>query len=164
MAVAAVAAAVNRAAFGRFGYLESPGFIVVERPQVVFFVKMRFAPGGLIVPKLFIARRQQCPVAGRRNPRILFLAGGAIAGEGVHAGLMFHRHVDQRRNLVDVHAGYGGHNHAANPRFVDAGDLFQGNIVAARLAEPIVRLSQAVQRKLVLLAAAFPQAAADPVV
>ena len=103
MAVSAVAAAIDHAFLGGFRDLERPGFILVQRPEVVLFVEVGFTPRRLIRLKFRVAGGQQFPVSLRRDTSILFLAGGTVSGESKHIHAMFHHSVYNVGNLFDVH-------------------------------------------------------------
>ena len=155
MAVAAVAAAVDHTVLHGFGNFERPGFVPVQRPQVVFFVKVGLAAGGFIFLEFFVAVSEQLAVTQRLDADILFLAGGAVTGERKDVRTRCHNRVDDAGNLVNVRAGNCGHHHGADARPIDADDFFQRNVKAAGLAEPVVGFTQAVKGKLVFFAAVF---------
>ena len=161
VAVAAVAAAVDHTVLHGFGDFECPGFVLVQRPQVIFLIKVGLAACGLIFLEFLVAVSEQLAVAQRLDAHILFLAGGAVTGEGKDIHTCCHNSVDDAGDLVNVRAGNGGHHHGANARPIDAADLLQRNIKAAGLAEPVVGFTQAVNGKLIFFAAVVFQAAAD---
>lgn len=161
MTVSAVASAVNHSFFHSFRNLECAGFIFVQRPEVILLVKIGLAASRLILLELFVTGFQQFAVTQRFDTYILFLAGRAVAGKGEDIGSCLDHRVNDIRYFVDVGAGYRSHDHAADTRTVDAADFLQGNVEAARLAEPVVGLAHAVQRELVFFAAEVFQPAAD---
>ena len=156
----AVAAAVDHAVLHGFGDFERPGFVLVQRPQVVFLVEAGLAACGLIFLEFFIAVREQLAVTQRLDTNILFLAGGAIACKRKDICTSRYYSVDDTRNLVNVRAGNGGHYHGTNTGSIDAAELLRRNIKAVGLAKPVMGFTQAVNGKLILFAAVFPQAAA----
>ena len=122
---------------------------------MVFFVEVGLAAGGFVFLELFVAVSEQLAVTQRLDADILFLAGGAVAGERKDVRTRCHNRVDDAGNLVDVRAGNGGHHHGADARPIDAADLFQRDVKAAGLAEPVVGFTQAVNRKLIFFTAVF---------
>ena len=157
MAVAAVAAAVDHALLCVFRDVELARLIFIQRPQVVLLVKVGLTSSGLILLELLAAVGQELTVPQGLNAYVLLLTGGAIAGEGEHIGLMCYHNVDQFRDLVNVGAGNGSHDDGPDARPLDAGDLLQGAVETAGLAEPVVGLAPAVQGHLVLLTAVLLQ-------
>ena len=164
MAVAAVATAIDHAVLVDSIQREYPRLVLVQRPEVVFLVEIGGASGGFIFLELFIAVGQKLAVAQGRDAGVLLPAGGAVAGKGEYVRACGHHRVNDAGHFVDVLAGNRGHDHRADARPVDAADLLQGRVEAARLAEPVVGLAQAVNGQLVLLAAVVLQPLADGIV
>ena len=138
--------------------------ILVQGPQVVLLVEIGLTARGLVCFELPVAVGQELPVAQGLDAHIFLPAGGAVAGKGVHVRPVGHHRVDELWDLVDVDTGHGGHNHRPDTGLFDAGDFLQGAVKAARLAEPVVGLPQAVQGELVLLTAVLLQPPAHFVV
>ena len=154
MAVAAVAAAVDHALLGALRDFERPGFIFVQRPEVVFFVEVGLTARCLVCLEFCIADGQQFPVFLRRDAGVLFLAGGAVPGESEYIHAVFYHSINDLGNIFDVRSRYSGHNHAADASVFDAGDFFEGAVKGTGLAEPVVGFPHSVQGKLILLTAA----------
>ena len=153
MAVTAVAAAVNHPVLRPFGDFERPGFIFIQRPEVVFFVEVGFTARRLIRLEFFIAEGQQFSVLLGRHAGVLFLAGGAVAGKGKHIHAVFYHSVYDVRDFLDVCSRYGGHNHAADTGVFDAGDFFKSAVKRTGLTKPVMCFTHTIQRELVFLTA-----------
>ena len=160
MAVAAVAAAVDHAVLHGFGDFERPGFVLIQRPQVVFLIEVGLTACSLIFLEFLVAVREKLAVTQRFDTNILFLTGRAITGESKDIHTSLHNSINNTGNLVNVRTGNGGHHHRADTRSIDTADLLQRNIKAAGFAEPVVGITQTVNGKLIFFASVFSQAAA----
>lgn len=87
-------------------------------PTAHIFVEVGLAACCCICLKLSVTVRQQLAITQGRNAGILFLAGGTIPGKGKYVGLVGYDCVDDVRYLVNVGAGYRGHDDAANTGLV----------------------------------------------
>ncbi len=164
VAVAAVAAAADHAVTGISGDRELPRFILVQRPEMILFIEVGIAAFCFIFPELFVAHREKLPVFLRRHAGVQFSAGGNIAGKSkdIHSG--FYDSVDDPGYFHIILLRYRCHDDASHPRAVDAADLLQSTFKTAGLAEPVMRLPQAVQGELVFLTAIVLQFQAHLVV
>ena len=155
MTVPAVASAVDHAVLHRVRDPEFPGLIFVQRPQMVFLIKVRLTSRRLILLKLFITVCEQFPVTQRLDPHILLLTGRTVSRKGKHIHPGSHNSVDDSRDLINICPGNRRHHHRPDSRPVDASDLFQRDIKTSRFPEPVMRFPQTVNRKLILFTAAF---------
>lgn len=154
MTVATVTAVVNGVFVQPFGEFPQSVFIKVKRPKVVLEVEGRAAVFVLFellpatVEEVAVTQRLDMPCFGVR----LVLARGTIAAKGKNVGFVFDDDVNQFRNLVDVGGADGAHDGAVHPGIAYGRDFPQSGVERPRLSETVVRLAQAVQRKLVLAA------------
>jgi hypothetical protein len=151
--VATVAATVDHAFLYILWNLKGSGLIFIQGPKMILLVEISLAASGFIVLELLIADGKQLSVFLGCHGGIQISAAGNVAGKrkDIHTGP--HYLVNNARNLHTVRLGHRGHDHAADPRSIDASDLLQGTVEGARLAEPVMGLPQAVQGQLILLAA-----------
>ena len=164
MAVAAVAAAVDHAVAGVSRNLKCSGLVFVQRPEMILLIEVGIAALYFVFSELFVTGFKKASVLLRGHAGVQFTAGGDIAGKGEDVHACFHDRVDDAGYFHIVLLGDGGHDHTADTCPVNAADLFQRTVEAAGLAEPVVCLPKAVQRKLILLAAEKLQLTADLII
>lgn len=131
---------------------------------MIFFVKVSFASCRLILFKFLIAVCQKPPVSQRLYTYFFLFAGGAISGKGENIGSCLYYCINNIRDLLNIRAGYSGHDHTADTGSVNTADLFQSNVKRTRLPEPVMSFSHAVQRKLILFTAIFFQFLTDLII
>ena len=153
MTSAAVASAVHHTLFGVIGDGELSCFVFIERPEVVFLIEIGLTAFRIILLELLVAGRKQAAVLLRRHTRFKVAAARHITGEGKNICARFDHRIDNSRDLAHIGFGNRRHDHRTDTRFIDTFYLFERAVVGAGLTEPIVRVTQAVERELILFTA-----------
>lgn len=102
MTVPAVTPSVDHAFFRVLRNPKFSCFVFIQRPEMIFFVKICLTSCRLIFLKLPVTVREQLPVAHRLDTHVLLLTGRAVSCKCKHVRLMFYDSIYDIRDLVDV--------------------------------------------------------------
>ena len=164
MTVSAVTAPIDHAVACVRRQLKLACLVFVQRPQVVFSIKIGLASRCFVCLELCIADLQKSAIFLRRHTGIHLTAGGHIPRKCKHLNFRFDYFINNIRYLIHICLRHRTHDNTFDSRPVETADLFQCQVEAAGLAEPVMGFTHTVQRHLVFLTAAHFQHTTDLII
>ena len=164
MAVAAVTASVNHAVACVLRQLKLACLVFIQRPQMVFSIKIGLTSRCFVCFKFCVADLQKSAIFLRCHTGIHLTASGHIPRKCKHLNFRFDYFINNIRYLIHICLRHRTHDNTFDSRPVETADLFQCQVEAAGLAEPVMGFTHTVQRHLVFLTAADFQHTTDLII